>query len=244
MNSARHNSAVNAAGLTAAFTDEFEEEQGWFCAELADGLHAMAQPLTILRSAIAMLSVAKEHSSDQRRFVDLSVSQIDRTCSLFTSVQDLVALGLEAASQVPVHFRVLLSRMMEERMSDYQQAGVKLVVECSESLPPIFGDPQRTERAIAGLLEVSLSVSSQGDTVEMNVIQSNDFIVAFVTAEQGHGRSMNSSERLNLSLIKANVLTQRGRFRFTEEPFCVTLALPVCKPDTQGEETPSAAYAN
>src|SRR5581483_209915 len=232
MSSAKHHGVIIASDLSSAQANEVEAEQDWLYAELADGLHAMAQPLTILRSAIAMLSASAEGDASRSRFLDLSVRQIDRTCGLFASVQDLVSLGLEAVQQIPVDLGTLLSQAVEEQRSAYQNAGVALVAAIADAPPQIFGDPQRTEKAIAVLLATALSSASQGDTVEIAAKPSGGLIEVRIAGAQA-GRSLNSSERLNLAVARANILTQRGSYQFQEEPFFVTLNLPVCPADSQ-----------
>jgi light-regulated signal transduction histidine kinase (bacteriophytochrome) len=230
MNSAKPDPAIGGSGSTAVLTNPPEAEQDWFGAELADGLHALAQPLTILRSAIGMLAIAEQDTDARQRFLDLSVRQIERTCALFASVQDLVALRLEPAGQAPVDFEVLLLRTVEEQASAYQAAGVELAVNKADCLPQIAGDAQRTEKAIAASLATALSISTREDRIEMNVTRSEDRIEIAIAGLRGRGRNMNSSERLSLAVAKINIWSQQGRYHCAEEPFSVTLALPVCKP--------------
>jgi light-regulated signal transduction histidine kinase (bacteriophytochrome) len=241
MSSANPKPAIGDSASPAALTGP---ERDWLSAELADGLHALAQPLTILRSAIGMLALSKEEDASRQRFLDLSVRQIDRTCALFESVQDLVALQLEPASQLPVDLQALFLRIVEEQASAYQAAGVELVANSADFQPRISADPQRTEKAIAASLATALSISARGDRIEMNVTRSGDSIEVVIAGSRGRGRTMNSSERLNLAVAKANILSQQSRYHFAEEPFCVTLALPVCKVDAHTEEKFSAAYAS
>ena len=60
-------------------------------AELADGLHAMAQPLTILRGAMCALTLREEMEPANRRYLDMSAKQVDRLC-------DLMAMACRAFS--------------------------------------------------------------------------------------------------------------------------------------------------
>lgn len=60
-----------------------------FCASIADGLHALAQPLTILSSSIAAASNVGITQERQRYYLDISKSQVERACELFESLQQL-----------------------------------------------------------------------------------------------------------------------------------------------------------
>lgn len=242
MSSAKHNGAASASDFSPAQANEPDGEQDWLYAELAEGLHAMAQPLTILRSAIAMLSASLEGDAPRSRFLDMSVRQIDRTCGLFASVQDLVSLGIEAAQQIPVDLRTLLLQAVEEQRFAYQNAGVALVATIADALPHVYGDAARTEKAIAGVLATALSATSPRAEVEITAKLSGDFIEVRVTGSQP-GRSLNSSARLHLAVARANILTQRGGYQFEEAPLRVTLTLPICLADSQTDRHLFAAAA-
>jgi hypothetical protein len=131
-----------------------------------------------------------------------------------------------------VDLGTLLSQAVEEQRSAYDNAGVTLVAAIADSLPPVSGDPRRSEKAIAVLLATALSTASQGDRVEIALKPSGGLIEVRIAGAQA-GRSLNSSERLNLAVVRANILTQRGSYQFQEEPFFVTLSLPVCPPHSQ-----------
>jgi signal transduction histidine kinase len=69
------------------------EEYDRFYADLADGLHALAQPLTILRGSIMALSSEEITPERQQHYLDVSKSQVERACALFDAVQALVIAG-------------------------------------------------------------------------------------------------------------------------------------------------------
>lgn len=236
MSSVRRNAAGSAASPSAAPAGECEAEHEWFYADLADGLHAMAQPLTILRSAIAMLSLSSEAEMPRHRCLDISVRQIDRACGLFESLQNLVFSKLEPATPVSMDLWGLLPRIIEDQAPALQELGVAIVAMNSVSLPPIWGDPHRTEQAISAVFKIVQSISSRGDTFEISASQSGDFVELAITGTQNHPRSLNSSERLYIAVAKANTMSQQGRCHFADEPFCVTIALPVCQPKPQRDE--------
>jgi hypothetical protein len=76
------------------------EELERFHASMADGLHALAQPLTILRSSIAAAGAA-ETQDRQRYYLDISKSQVERACEFFDSLQQLAILAQSPADRRP-----------------------------------------------------------------------------------------------------------------------------------------------
>jgi signal transduction histidine kinase len=218
---------ANDSQLPAALAEYLAGEREEFFDDLADGLHAMAQPLTILRSSIAMLVLASESVKPQHRCLEISSRQIDRVCGMFESLQNLIASQLEPANLAPTDLKSLLTRVAEDQTAAFRQRGVQIVVIHPDSLPQVLADASRTEQTLSTSLETALSISTEGDKVEVVLSQADEYIATVVTVERG--RKLNSSELLNLSVVKANMLSQRGRYQLAEEPFRVTVALPLCK---------------
>jgi hypothetical protein len=75
------------------------EEVDRFYAGLSAGLHALAQPLTILRSSIAAAGADGIELSKQRRYLDISKSEVERVCELFGSLQELMIAAQSRAEQ-------------------------------------------------------------------------------------------------------------------------------------------------
>jgi signal transduction histidine kinase len=71
-----------------AATDAGELDR--FYKSVADGLHALAQPLTILRGSIMALSSEEITPERQRHYLDVSKSQLERACAMFDAVQELM----------------------------------------------------------------------------------------------------------------------------------------------------------
>src|ERR1700739_1868512 len=135
MSSVKHNGLEDGSHSTAALGERFEAEHDSFTADLADGLHAMAQPLTILRSTIAMLSLSTDAEPSRSRCLDISVRQIDRTCRLFASLQERVVSQLEPPDRKPIDLEELLTRKIEDHACDYQKLGVAIARAHSDKAP-------------------------------------------------------------------------------------------------------------
>jgi hypothetical protein len=58
--------------------------------QLADQLHAMAQPLTILRGAVGALQLSPRISQQDRRYVEMCVAQTERVCAIMSGMRDQV----------------------------------------------------------------------------------------------------------------------------------------------------------
>jgi hypothetical protein len=262
MSSAKHSVAVDASDRSIALAEHCageperdctrvlagerkqKWEQDWLCADLSDGLHALAQPLTILRSALAMLALVGESGADHRRYLDLSIKQIDRTCGLYASIRNLVASRLEPAQIAPFDLCAMLARTIEYRRPALQGRGVAIAAPDPGRVAPVFGDLQRTEQAISVLLETASRIFSRGDVLEVSIFQSGNLVEVRVEGKRTQSQNIKPTDRLDLSLVKSDILSQHGTFRCAEEPFRVTLGWPVDRPDPQGEEAFSEAFTH
>ncbi len=233
MSSVKPDRSAQDAARTAALLEEHEQ----FCAEVADGLHTLAQPLTILRSAIAMLARANDDGIDGRRYVEMSMRQIERTCQLFSSVQELLSAKMVPADLEPINIGQLMTRIADDCSHSLHERDIKLAAIYPTSLGNILGDLQRTEKAISAMLETAISISSAGDVVKVDASPSDGFLEISIESTCRLDNTLKSFDRLNLSLARTYILSQQGQYQFTEEPFRISLALPALQPESEASET-------
>lgn len=208
-----------------AFVEDGELSR--FYGHFANGLHALAQPLTVLRSTVAASIAPGLSATDQRKYLETSVQQIERACHLFQCLQDLVAVGQSPAQCGVVELVDLLRAVGEGQKDLLQESGVDIKVVASEDLRPALGDMDRTLQAVFAALKIAASVSSPGDMIELLVVSRNGETGLTIQNERTHGKYLNASARLSLALAEANMRSQQGGFECVEDPFRVTLTLPV-----------------
>lgn len=67
------------------------ESYAWVCKELDEGLHALAQPLTILRGALGALTMRGAVSPQAAgRYLEMSNTQVERLCNLLAGLHNLL----------------------------------------------------------------------------------------------------------------------------------------------------------
>jgi light-regulated signal transduction histidine kinase (bacteriophytochrome) len=202
-----------------------------FYANMATALHAMAQPLTVVRSAVVAAAAPGVNASDQRQYLDILSEQVERTCGLFQSLQQLVAVNQIKAERAPIEVSRLLAPVVESQTLTYNALGVEIQAVIPDGLRPMLGDMDRTLQALFAALQIAGSVSSASDVIELFVTSRNGFVELIVQNRRAHGRRLNSSERLSMVLAEANIRSQQGEFEYAEDPFCVSLMLPVLNID-------------
>lgn len=199
-----------------------------FCADMADGLHALAQPLSVLRSAVELLANAGTVPAvNRQRYLDLSVEHMQRTCDLFGSLQDLLVTEIQEPRLAAVDLRALVAPLVEARTATLQPLGIGVAATVPEELSRIFGDAVRIERAVVAAFDIAISVAERCDLLEVTLSSSGSFVEFAIHNTRCHGRKLNAAARLNLSLARSSVLSLEGRCAFSEDTFSVAFAFPV-----------------
>jgi len=200
---------------------------GRFYADVAEGLHAIAQPLTILRSSVASLAAPGLTPVHLRRYLHISSQQVERACDLFDCLQDLVIANQVEAARAPFELGELLEAIAEDRKTRLEASGVKLKVVATGERQWMVGDFARTRQALLAAVRIAIAVSSPGDSVELLATSCNGLVEISVSNRLAHRRTLNSSEHLSLALAEANIRSQQGEFRSAEDPFRMSFALPL-----------------
>jgi hypothetical protein len=208
---------------------EYETQQRFYD-NFAAGLHALAQPLTVLRSAMMASSLPGLSAVDQRRYVDLSAEQVERTCGLFQNLQQLLNANREAAECLPVNLVGVLWPAVEHQRTVLHPTGVQIDASIPDDLPNVLGDMDRTLQAFFNGFKIAASLSEPGDVIELRVAPWNEYVELSIRNHRSHGRRLNSTERFNLALAETNIRSQNGMYECTEDPFHFSLALPVLNP--------------
>jgi signal transduction histidine kinase len=209
-----------------------------FCVEVAEGLHALAQPLTILRSAIEMIGVCRRSGSDIGRYVELSTEHIKRACELFDTIQSLALTHLEPARREALDLCSLVAKVLEGKDPALRDHGVEIIAAIPDSPQLVACDTERTEQAVSAVIDAAVSVSGPGDAAQLHVFEADGFVEVRVMSACREKPRPNAATRLNLSLARADILSQQGRYYFIDDPFFVSLALPL---STQPQQRNHAA---
>ena len=216
-------------------TSAAENERAAFFASMSAGLHAMAQPLTILQYAIAAWAAPGVSVVEQQRYLHRSQQQIERACMLFNLLQDLVNASHTEAEFKPLDLVGLLSEIVEDRRAGLRVSGIELkLVAPSKALA--WGDAARTRQAILAVVNAFASVSSNGDEILLHLTGDRQ-VECLVRTELTHGKSLSSGDQLCLAVARANILSQQGDFETGADPFWVRVILPA-SPSTENGAGP------
>jgi hypothetical protein len=196
-------------------------------ASLSNGMHTMAQPLTVLRSAVAACSMPGLTEEARQFYLNVSSEQVERACAQFQSMQELLSATRNPAACAPIDLSELLAFLAESQREICGESSVGIEIIASETLRPIVGDKERTLQSLVTVLRIAVSLSKPGETVALLVTSRKDAIALTVQNKHTHERNLSSSERLSLSVAEANICSQSGSYELTPDPFRVTLTLPI-----------------
>lgn len=217
------------SAISVAAAETVDPERARFHANLVNGLHAMAQPLTILRSAMEILTLPNPGTIDQPRYVQISARQVALTCGMFTCLQDLVQTQLIEARRERFDLWDLVRPLIDDQRRMLEPAGVGIAVG-AEPRTTIWGDANRTENALARVLKLAGSLSGRGDAIHVYAMKTGGRVELTCENTSRHGKALESSDRLSLAVAEANILSQSGCCAVVEDPFRVSLALPIENP--------------
>jgi light-regulated signal transduction histidine kinase (bacteriophytochrome) len=202
------------------------EESAKLYLDIADGLHAMAQPLTVLLGTLGNLKLRDRTELDHRQYLDMSTRQVDHMCGLLSSLRDLVDARLFEAKLSRIDLWETLAPIVEDHVVAHQGSGVEIRMVKPDHSVFVFGDPERTSQAFAAVLKVAASISSPGDAIQALFQKRDGNLELIVESEESHGKRLGSSDRLGLSSAAANIQSQQGRFECVENPLRVLISLP------------------
>lgn len=200
------------------------------CADLANGLHAMAQPLTVLRAAMGALILREQIEPANRRYYEMSAQQVERLCDLMSGVQSLLDLHQSAPACDILDLWSLVGPIVDEQRIALQKLNLQIEASTPDRLWQIVADPSKTEQAVRAALLAAAALSVPNGTIEVEILTHNRSARLAVRCRESK-RSPDSSDRLRLSIADVGMRSQGGLFTISEAPFCISLSFPLKSQD-------------
>jgi signal transduction histidine kinase len=206
------------------------------CEDFAFTLHAIAQPLTVLRGALGALSLRGASASDASRYVDLSNAQVERLCSLMSGMSMLLDGFQSEAICAPTKLWELINAATETEGCAARRSGPRISIAEVDHKVQILADPARAENAISAVLAAVSGASADDDEIHLTVDLSDGFADVTVHAMHADETKLTSIDRLRLMVAEASVRSQQGVFEFSSDPLHVSLKFPLHDQEEPGRE--------
>jgi hypothetical protein len=194
------------------------------CMNLSKGMHAAAQPLTILRASLDNIHTDGMSTGELRELVASSTMEVERVCKLFSTLQQLVsAVSVKPElSEIPI--LPLLTRVTDGVELLFVQDGMFLRSIASDPCPPVLINPARTLQALSSVLLVAHALSQPQDTIELIASASSSNAVRVVVQNvHSYVDALNAEQSLNMALAEASIRSQQANLSWSLQPFSVQI---------------------
>jgi hypothetical protein len=188
-------------------------------AALLDGMHAVAQPLTILRSSLCEENTRSMGEVEFRKLTVQSADEVERLCSLFSYMQHMLLVESSKPRLESERISTLLLHAIEGMELIFKDAGMLLLCTVPAACPEVLIDRSRTGEALSTVLQVAQSISNTEDTIELVATCSAEAVCVTVSSSRLPVRTLNTEARLRLALVDANIRSQQGKFTWCWQPF-------------------------
>jgi hypothetical protein len=193
---------------------------------MADGLHAMAQPLTVLRGALGAWKLHGSQAMEKDHYLEMATRQVGRMSDLFWGLQAVLDTAEGKSNREKFDIEELTRSVLEDMGSDLRECGARIDLTVLDSQIQVFGDAENTERAIRAALRVASSVSSGKGELRLSACSCTVRVELIAEAAANKGQPLSFADRLNLSLVESNIRGQGGRYKCVEDPLSILLELP------------------
>ncbi len=196
------------------------------CSNLAQGIHAMAQPLAVL-----MASLGKSHTDlmtldELRELTASSAAEVQRACTLFGCLQQLVMVESIKPHLCPTPLLPVLAYAAEGVDLLFEKDGIYLRSVTPDSCPIVLIHRARTLQALSRVMLIVQGLSKAQDTVELIATPSANAVQVVVRNLNVSVAAMNAEGSLGMAVAEANIRSQHADFAFCLSPFTVCIELP------------------
>ncbi len=196
------------------------------CSNVAQGIHAVAQPLAVLLASLSKDYTDRMNCDQLRELTASSAAEVRRVCTLFNYLQQLVLAASVKPQLSPIPLLPLLAFAADGVNLLFQQNGIVLRSVLPDTCPPVLIHRARTLEALSRVLLIVHGLSRAQDTVELLVSASLN-AVQIVIQNPGLSVDMiNAETRLSMAVAEANMRSQQGGLSLILQPFTVCIELP------------------
>jgi hypothetical protein len=196
------------------------------CSNLAQGIHAAAQPLAVLLASLSKDYTDRMNSDELRELTASSAAEVQRVCTLFSCLQQLVMAESIKPQLSPIPLLPLLAYAADGVNLLFQQDGISLRSVLPDTCPPLLIHRARTLQALSRVLLIVHGLSRAQDTVELITSASANAVQIVIQNLNLSVDMINAETRLSMAVAEANMRSQHAGFSLILQPFTVCIELP------------------
>jgi hypothetical protein len=195
------------------------------CSQLLQGMHAAAQPLTILLASLGSANTGRMSTAELRELTDSSAVQVQAVCTLFRYLQELLLAQSTKAHLCPTSILPLLAHVVDGVELLFRKAGVSLSTSLPDSCQLVLIDRARTIQALTSVLLIVHALSSARDTVELILTSTPATVQIVIRNLHSPVQGINAEGSLSMALAETNMRSQQAGFSLSLQPFHVEIEL-------------------
>ncbi len=179
-----------------------------------------------------LASLSKDHtdrmnSDELRELTASSAVEVQRVCTLFSCLQQLVMAESIRPQLSPTPILPLLAYAVDGVNLMFQQDGIALSSVVPDTCPPVLIDRARTLQALSRVLLVVHRLSGAQDTVELIASPSADAVQIVVRNLHLSVAVIDAEASLSMAVAEANMRSQQAGLSLSLQPFTVRIDLPL-----------------
>ena len=196
------------------------------CSNLAQGIHAAAQPLAVLLASLSEDYTDRMNTDELRELTASSAAEIKRVCTLFSCLQQLVLAESIKPQLSPTPLLPLLAYAADGVNLLFQQDGISLRLVLPDTCPLVLIHRSRTLQALSRVLLIVHGLSRAQDTVELIASAFADGVQIVIQNLNLSADLINAETRLSMAVAEANMRSQQAGLSLSLQPFTVCIELP------------------
>jgi hypothetical protein len=196
------------------------------CLVFSKGLHAAAQPLTILRASLDKGQIDEMNVDELHELATSSAVEVERVCRLFSNLKELVDVEGVKPQLSEVKIPPLITDLADGFSRLFEKDGMFFSVMVPDPCQPVRIDKARTAQALSIVLLIAHGLSRPQETIELIVSSPSASIVRLVVRNLNSTLEAFSAEvTLAMALAEANIRSQGALISWSLHPFRVQVDL-------------------
>ncbi len=196
------------------------------CSNLAQGIHAVAQPLAVLTASLSKDHIGLMNFDELRELTASSAGEVKRLCALFGCLQQLVMVESIKPELTSTPLLAALAYAAEGVDLIFQRDGIFLRSVVPDTCPPVLIHRARTLQALSRVLLIVHGLSRAQDTVELVATPCAHAVQVVIRNLNVSVAAVNAEASLSMAVAEANMRSQHAEFALSLRPFTVCIELP------------------
>jgi hypothetical protein len=216
--------------------DLFDSRTSRLLDALAEALHAMAQPLTVLRATLELALGNSSSIAAGQSAMEASLGEVERVVENMGFAQELLRIMRDRPVVASVDVQAILATVREDLQRVMDEAGIALVTSIDNDASVVLASASGLRQCAFLLLQQPLHESAWGDSITVNGYVRRGEVEMVVRCESSSRKNSpspsialhsNVSEIRGMVLAQALAVAQGGDLRWHDSPFEACLSLPI-----------------